>query len=362
MTRTQAPTRRLLRRGAAALAFAALLVAGCGDGAQGPSDPDQAFASEMVRLKGEVFFEGEQLGSPGEMARVGDHLVVLDGISAAAVHVFRADGSHERSFGRTGSGPREFRNPRYLDPVPGSGDEFWIFDQQLLRFTHVDLRRDTLDVGRRSITFQGNELPMGPVWLGDTLIASPGLYPSGRLAQYDSAGRFRRVVGPFPGEEDDPAPVVQHAYTGTLLARPDRGRLALLNRHADRLELYGPDGGLVRMVTGPMGFKPVYRAVDSQGAPVMATTDDLRFGYISGAATGRHLFALFSGRSRAERPGRAYYGSFVRVFDWEGRQKAVFKLDAYIFAIAVSPDERTLYAVRHEPEPAILTYALPPVP
>src|SRR6202008_3108331 len=163
-----------------------------------------------------------------------------------------------------------------------------------------------------------------------------------------------------PTGANGPPAVVQHAYTGTLMARPDRGRFALLTRHADRVELFRDDGSPLRTVTGPAGFLPVYAVRWRAGSRVMASGSDLRFGYIAGSATQRALYGLYSGRSRAELPGGANYGTFVHEYDWEGKLRRVFKLDAYAIGIAVDPEGRTLYASRLYPTPAILRYELPP--
>ena len=45
--------------------------------------------------------------------------------------------------------------------------------------------------------------------------------------------------------------------------------------------------------------------------------------------------------------------------DWEGRVTGVLKLDALAIAMAVDPDDRTLYAIRLEPQPSIVRYTLP---
>jgi hypothetical protein len=92
----------------------------------------------------------------------------------------------------------------------------------------------------------------------------------------------------------------------------------------------------------------------------MASGEDLRFGYVDATGTSSRLYGLYSGRARGEIPGDAFYGTFVHEYDWEGRLRRVFKLDAYAIGIAVDPEGRTLYVSRLYPTPAILRYRLPP--
>lgn len=292
------------------------------------------------------------------MAVIGEYLVVLDDHVGPAVHVIRrADGVRVRAFGREGSGPREFRNPRGIDPVAGTS-EFWIYDGQLQRLVHVDLRGDTTAVGDRSITLRSDQLPLQAVWAGDGTILSTGLFSRGRLGRFDSHGTLIGTVGRVPSGKGPPS-VVQHAYTGTLVARPDHRRFALLTRHADRIEIFGPAGDPLRTVTGPVGFLPIYQVQSRAGYPTMASGEDLRFGYVDATTNGTSLYGLYSGRARGELPGYAFYGTFVHEYDWEGRLRRVFKLDAYANGIAVDPEGRTLYVSRLYPTPAILRYSLP---
>jgi hypothetical protein len=341
------------------IVVSALAMAACGKEEDASASVHPQQAPQAVRITSEILLEDDRLGSPGSMAVVGDYLVVLDGHINPAVHVLRrADGVRVRAFGRNGSGPREFRGPRGIDPVAGN-PSFWVFDGRLQRLVHVDLQRNTTAVGDRSVTLRSDQLPMAAVWAADGSILSAGLFARGRLARFDRSGRMTGTVGRIPVDKG-PVAVVQHAYTGTLVARPDRGRFALLTRHADRVELFGNDGRPLLTVTGPAGFLPVYQAQSRAGYPVMASGDDLRFGYVDASATNSALYGLYSGRRRGEIPGYAHYGTFVHEYDWEGRLQRVFKLDAYAIGIAVDPEGTTLYASRLYPTPAILRYRLPP--
>lgn len=146
---------------------------------------------------------------------------------------------------------------------------------------------------------------------------------------------------------------------GSILGAPTRPLLAIGTRHADRLEIYDSGGQLVRVARGPRGFDPVFEVRVRAGTPSMASGDDMRFGYVDLAAAGSHLYGLYSGRSRAERPGRAFFGGEVHVFDWDGTLVRVLPLDHLALALAVSPGEETLYTVSHEPTPAVLQARLP---
>ena len=349
-----------IRAAGSCLACLCTLAAACDGRHHGARAATPQAAPATVRLTGRVLLEDELLGQPQALAAVGEHLVVLDAHNSPAVHILRRDdGRRVFAFGRDGSGPGEFRHPRSVDLDPARTNRVWIYDSQLLRFTPVDLQRDTVAVAEGAITLHSNELPMQPVWAGGSVLLSTGLFSAGRLARFDVAGDLIGTAGTLPPDENAPANVVQHAYTGTLVARPDRSRFALLNRHADRVEIFDAAGATLRIASGPVGFRPVYETHSRGSVPFMATGEDLRFGYISGAATDGALFALYSGRARRELPGYAFYGTWVHVFDWSGRLRQVFKLDAYVIGLSADPAGKALYATRLYPSPAVLAYELP---
>ncbi len=314
---------------------------------------------DALELTGEVLHEGAELGLPSDVVSAGEYLVILDAAGDPALHLLRrSDGALLRSAGRSGEGPGEYRGARSLEAAPGP--DVWVFDVELRRMSRLRLSALARGDARPAelLSFPASDLPMSPAWVGDE-VASPGFFASGRLGWFDRSGRMLRTTGSLPPPERDvPYRVLQHAYTGTLAARPDRGRLALGTRHADQLEIYHRDGRLLHRVRGRPRFDPRFEVRTSRGQPYMATGDDLRFGYVDVTATGGSIFALYSGRTRSEHPGRANFGRTVHVYDWEGRLRGTLALDADAIAVAVDGDR--LYALRHAPSPAVLAYTLPP--
>jgi len=334
-------------------------LAACGGEAD---DEDGRGASAGISpLAGEIVYTSDSLALPHLLSLVGEHLLVTDAGGGASLHVLK-NGRRLASFGRPGKGPGEFSSIRTLQPAP-DGRSVWLFDPGNSRLTLLDLDAvlaGSRDAVRETVVLRSNLLPLNAVRLRDSLIASSGLFTEGRLALFANSGDLRRVVGPLPAApEGVPVTVAQHAYTGTLVRHPRRPLLALATRHADRVELYGTDGTLRTIARGSKRFEPMYEVQARDGVPLMATGEDLRFGYVDLAAAGDRLYALYSGHTRAERPGRANFGRQVHVFDWNGRLLRILPLDQPVLGIAVDADARTLYAVCHDPEPAIVRYPLP---
>lgn len=345
------------------IAIAGLCVAaGCDRREPAPAEEARTLpAAASDTLPATVLFDGDHLGRPQSIGVLGEWLLVSDVPRPHALHVIRrSDGRFLKSWGREGGGPGEFRTLWSIQPA-GIGSA-WLFDPTQSRLTLLDVPALLAGEGnpvRRSVSLRAELSPTTAVWMSDTLLVSSGMFTRGRLATFDTAGQLKATAGPLPqaGEGVPPA-VAQHAYTGTLVRHPSRPLVAIGTRHADRVEIYGLDGKLVQVGRGPRNFEPAFEVRVRGGAPVMASGEDMRFGYVDVAAAGEHLYALYSGRSRGERPGQAHYGGEVHVFDWSGGLLRILPLDHLALALAVSPDERTLYSVRHNPTPAVLQHAL----
>lgn len=355
---------RYLEKSASLAVLTCVYMASCtGDSAPGKHGPGELDHSKLrpTRLEGRVLASGEYLSLPTELALVNGQLLVVDGSSDSVLHVIDArDGRHVRSQGRRGEGPGEYAGAWSVAREARTPGRPWVYDLQLARLTRVDLSAASGSPSEAEIIrVQGEALATQPVWVHDSLLVSPSFSPRGRLSFFGADGAFRRAAGPLPkGNGGVPPSVLQQAWTGTLVANPRTGSLALVTRHADQVEIYGPDGTPVQTVRGPFRFDPQFTAEQVQGQPVMASSDAMRFGYIDAEATGEAIYALFSGRTRERFNQAASFGRYVHVYDWSGGLAHVYRLDSDILAITLAPDGKRLYGIRHDPEPSIISYAL----
>lgn len=351
----------------AALLFATGACSGETAESRTPAGAAQATVAGRQLVSRQVDSSGE-LAIPTDMALVGKYLVLLNTRGDPVIRVYDMPaGRFVRGFGREGSGPGEFQAAWSLDAEPGSRSAVWIFDIGLQRFTRVDLERDFQpgsSLGSRSVRIDASAPITAPVWSGDSLLVSTGFFrDGGRLAQLDRTGRLLRIVGDDPpGGDETPMQVRQHAYQSTLRPNPRRSLFALGTRHADRLEILRMDGSRVASAARPAKFEPVYKSTLRAGEPTMDSGDEMRFGYIDLATTSDRIYALYSGRKRADFPGEANFGEFVHVYDWNARLVEVIQLDAPAISIAADEARQTLYAVRHHPRPALVVYDLRAAP
>jgi hypothetical protein len=83
--------------------------------------------------------------------------------------------------------------------------------------------------------------------------------------------------------------------------------------------------------------------------------------YVDVTVTATSIFGLFSGRGVAASGQRASFGDCIHVFGWNGTFERGLRLDGDVIAIAVTEDESAIYALRHEPRPALVRFDLPAV-
>lgn len=329
-----------------------LAMLGSRDIAARPTGPAVNPAVEPTRvLTGQVLHRSSELVVPGTLEVLGDRLILGDNHADHSLRVIRrSDGALERAFGRKGRGPREFEAVVSIDVLDPAG-QIMVHDPVLQRLTWIDLDAD-FENGRwtadRSLRLRAPAMVLAVAWM-PTGFVGVGSFTDARLAHLAGDGTLVRTTGAAPVAADQVAPAVwTHAYQARLKSRPDRARVALVSRFADRLEIYDREGNLTARGSRPFGFQPGDAGSDDPG--------DVRFAYLDVATTADRVYALFSGRTRAE--GDAYLGDRVLVFDWSGRLLETWALNSRLMAIAVAPDGDWLYGVRHHPDPAVMAYRL----
>lgn len=317
---------------------------------------------EVPHLEGTVLLSGDALGLPFRAAAVGPYLVVLEIVPGPAFHVLDWRTGHLiGSFGGAGEGPGEFRSPWSLDVVPGACCKFWLWDVGTSRMTLVDVERlvaDPSSLGDSSITLITERAALIPRWLNDHQVVATGLFEEGRLAVFDRNGRITRWIGAIPGDDPIPPHLRQHAYQATLALHPARRLAAIGSRHAGLLEILDLVTGQTSSAQSPFAFEARYDIRSRGGRNGVQLVADTRFGYIDVDATAELIVALYSGRTREEFRSRASLGGSVHLFNWDGTFRGAYHLDAPALSVAVDPTSQFLYAIRHDPQPAVITYVL----
>ena len=342
--------RRLALGGGAVLGLAASALALLGEAGPGVRPlPDEACttAGAPRLLEATVLNDSPALAIPTRLEIVGDDLVVLDAASDSVLHVVnRHSGALVRSIGRRGRGPGEFHGAWALDAAH-EDTAVWVYDASLRRLTLVPLvSQPPSSEHWHMVSLADGTLVTEARWLDGRTLFTTGLYGDARAALYDSSGR--RLERLAERDTDPASGQPPQAWQARMVVRPSGTIAALASRYENRLELLTLATGTLRQVEGPAGL--------SRSKPRGSTLDQIA--YVDLTASGQSVVALFSGRDSREYGARAPFGRCLQRFDWDGRLREVFRLDTDALAIAIEPEERFVYALRHEPVPAVVRFAL----
>ncbi len=317
-------------------------------------------AGLIESLKGSVVSDDHGLSIPTRLMVVGGRLVVLDRRAEQKIRIYDPNkGGLLTVFGKHGQGPGEFSGA--WDLLHGASPRsFWVLDVSLRRVTAI-----TLDSLLSSRTYRGDSFVTlsGDGSLESLRVLSSGGFigtgtsARGRLTHYSSSGAFLRAVGTLPQGDRRWEPVVaQDAFSARLGANQVKNRVIVAYRWTDRLQVLDPQGALITNMERPLGFEPVV----SEKSDFRATfTLDSRSAYLSTVASGRQVYALFSGRTEREAGKTTSFGRDVLVFSFDGRISRILRLDSDVISIAVDDAETELFALAHDPTPRILRFRIP---
>jgi hypothetical protein len=339
------------RRWVVPIALAALLATGIAarilPGAPGRESGMEGAQCAPSALSATVMNEAGDLAIPTRLIVDDPWIFVLDAASDSVLHQFRLeDGTLYQSLGRRGRGPGEFRGAWSLSYDRESGDA-WVYDISLARLTKIVVPRD-----ERHPAYAGPSLQLAAggtgtdaVWLDSARLLVPGFFRDARLAILDGSGR--RIAGIRPSFTR-----WSTAYPQASLARvelqPGGHRAVLANRHLASIELIDLERDTTITVQSPVELP---RGSGRREIDAVA--------YVDVAVTATSIYGLFSGRDAVTSGQRASFGDCIQVFGWDGTYRQSLRLDGDVIAIAVTEDGSALYALRHEPRPALVRFDLP---
>lgn len=146
------------------------------------------------------------------------------------------------------------------------------------------------------------------------------------------------------------------AYEGFLFLQPSEGAAVVACRYTDQIDLFDLKTGKHRMISGPEGYAPSFDPTPGVDHAILRK-DDTRFAFLDGTVTNKHIYLMYSGRSRKEKNYNK--SNAVYVYDWNGRPVRQLQLDRYVSGIAVSADDQNFYAI-DQAQRAILHTQLKP--
>lgn len=133
-------------------------------------------------------------------------------------------------------------------------------------------------------------------------------------------------------------PLFKSAYQSLIFAKPTGDKVVLPYRFLDAIEIYNLKTGSSVAIHGPEAYDVDYRPLGTQ----MIKTEKTRIAFVHGTVTNEYIYLSYSGRKRYS--SDYYYGNCIFVYDWGGNPVRKLILNRYIQGLAVSKDNKTLYA------------------
>ena len=294
-------------RSAAWLVGAGLLAAGCGGGGgeaitrdsagisivenTGPVWPAgggwKVVDSPTVDIGGGGTEPGQDLDQVAGPVRLSDGRIALSNAGTNEIRIYDAQGVHQRSTGRAGSGPGEFQNMTGI--WLGPGDSLMVLDVMVRRLSVMDKdgafsRALSLGgAGGGFVPVDGKvDFAIPVAWLKDGSMlgmsqsftvgqARSGVYrDSVTVIHYGPDGAARDTVGRFPGTETEQVPLSMAGRSFPAPLPVPLGRQTVGAAHGDRyyvalnnsweIEVRGADGALKQLIRARVTPVPITEA------------------------------------------------------------------------------------------------------
>ena len=308
-------------------------------------------------LKHEVLMGDEYLiGKVSDMVLMNDSIPVV--INVASDKMFQVlDHSRKKliEVGNVGQGPDDFLLSFGL--FPRTENTFSVSDVNRRRFStvHLNPEDDSWRV-EHHLKFDSIEhIYIKPI-VNNRYVAT-GIYDDCHLMLLDEKGTPLKGFGEWPYQDEQekkvPGKIRASVYQGKLEVSPSKDKLVFAVTSGDMLYFYRvlPDGDL-ELVSKK---ENAYAHYDHSSGAHYGTAPEH---HIDACTTEDYVYTLYSGRNLKEHGMSCFQGNLIRVYDWEGNLVKKLQLDIDIKQMAVSKDNRKIYAIADLPDPVLVVFEL----
>ena len=300
------------------------------------------------------------MAAPVKMALCDTMMALVDVRMDTLIHIVDVkNGEYKGKTGALGQGPNEFS---YISSIASCKDGWLLVDSNVgalykLHFNGKPCLNRIFRYTNSAGYFHNQIIPVT-----DSLFITTGIYFEGRFCILNGKGDIihnKLEEYPWHNKEEQRIPgiVKSQLYAGGILLSPDKTKMLAYTNVGDLLSFYHINGdSLCSVEKRYISFPQKYRY---QGDHYMGISKEEQYSYINGVATDSYVFLIYSGRSVQEYGLRAFYGTSVFVFNWDGKKVAELTTDVDLVAIEISPTGDALYAIAYAPEPTLMYSVLP---
>ena len=308
-------------------------------------------------LKHEVLMGDEYLiGRTRDLNLMNDSIPVV--INLKSENVFQVL-NHSRKkvleMGQVGQGPDDFLMPFGLSTRENNAFSFYDLNRRRYSTIHLNEDDDSWQVEHH---FKSDSLPHIHIQpIRDSLYLGTGMYKNYHLVLLDKHGVFRKGFGEIPYRDEEERKVEDmirsEAYQGTLAVSPSGNKVAHVLIKGDMIYLYNiAENGELELISEQIKAYPDYRydsGALNQSSPMH---------HLMACATDDYIYTLYSGRTYKEHKDKAFRGNLISVYDWDGNLVKLLELDVDVNEIAITRDNRKIYAIADLPDPVLIAFTL----
>lgn len=308
-------------------------------------------------LKHELLMGDEYLiGRVSDMTLMNDSIPVV--INVGSDKMFQVlDHSQKKliEVGNVGQGPDDFLLSFGL--LPSAENAFSASDVNRRRFSTVYLNPED-DSWRVEHHFKYDSIMhiyIKPI--ANNRYVATGIYDDCHLMLLDEKGTPLKGFGEWPYQDEQerkvPGKIRATVYQGKLEVGPSKDKLVFAVTSGDMLYFYRilPNGEL-ELISKQ---ENAYAHYDHSSGAHYGTA---LHHHLDACTTEDYVYTLYSGRSLKEHGMSCFQGNLIRVYDWKGNLVKKLQLDIDVKQMAVSMDNRKIYAIADLPDPVLVVFDL----
>lgn len=329
---------------------------------------------ENIKSLEEMFVDSQELtherplsddmvwGSPAFLHYVDSSVVVYDNTLDSIFTLIDVRNPYEfLRFGKKGQGVNEFLQPFSFQNI-GEGYRMGVYDVFKHSLFSIDLNavkareKESFPLIVRDSMNSINIIPT----IYNTFIGI-GFYENELFRLFNDKGSLKSFFEyPYRDEVERQIPnrVRGMAYQGSVKSNPAMTKLVYAVRTAPIVFFYNiNEDGINKKCQYAFAY-PEYKTEVSQHSMSAPQSAENKMGFIDSYATDQYVYLLYSGKSYKDMKTKAFEGSVIYVFDWDGKPVKRLILDIPIKILCVSADNSIIYGFADIPEPTFLEFKI----
>lgn len=300
----------------------------------------------------EVLISNEMTSNPTEIGATERYIILLNSKASPLIEIYDLKtGQRVAHFIHAGNGPHEALSVTHLQ-IDANQDDFSLCDilkNQLLGGRISEAIQDSLYMPK--ILYKGKadqSANYDAMKKTSKFIVASSKTGEGRLRILDTlSGTDRCFIDyPAPSNIDKRLTPDQNAslYTSFLQTNHEGNRIGLSTLLGEMIDIVSLDNGEAKPIfTYHAAYPTNIELIPVDDKVVAVATKNTVIYFPRATATNQYLYVLYSGKTMQEK--NAFSGNEVYVVDWNGKNTFKISLDQEVKAIAVSPDDKTLYGI-----------------